>query len=64
MPEPNLPPLHVATGPVEWGSVSVDKLKQKIPELPGQTRKRLIEEHALKMEQAIMLVVSYFLKKI
>lgn len=58
MPEPNLLPLHVAMGPVEIGCVNADKLKETIPELPEQIRRRLKEDIGLSTEQAIILVVS------
>ncbi|XP_022907350.2 glutamyl-tRNA(Gln) amidotransferase subunit B, mitochondrial [Onthophagus taurus] len=56
MPEPNLPPLHIALGPVEQGCVNVDKLKESIPELPQQTRERLQETFGLTLEQSVILV--------
>lgn len=57
MPEPNLPFLFVALGPISHGCVSVDEIKKNIPELPEQTRTYLQTEHALTAEQAIILVV-------
>ncbi|XP_970958.3 glutamyl-tRNA(Gln) amidotransferase subunit B, mitochondrial [Tribolium castaneum] len=56
MPEPNLPPLHVAMGPVSQGCVSVDSLKSSLPELPEGTRVRLRESSGLTLEQSIILV--------
>ncbi|CAH0547644.1 unnamed protein product [Brassicogethes aeneus] len=56
MPEPNLPPLHVAVGPFTRGCVNVEELKNKIPELPEETRVRLKNEMGLSSEQAIVLV--------
>lgn len=61
MPEPNLPPLYVAIGPVERGCVSVDDLRNKIPELPEQVRKRLRNENGLNLEQSIRLVVRFMM---
>lgn len=58
MPEPNLPPLHVALGPVFGGSVSVEEIKVKIPELPEQTRTRLREQYGLSHKQCVILVVG------
>lgn len=57
MPEPNLPFLFVALGPITHGCVSVDEIKQNIPELPEQTRMNLQNEHGLTVEQSIILVV-------
>lgn len=58
MPEPNLPPLHVALGPVFGGLVSVEEVKVKIPELPEQTRTRLREQYGLSHKQCVILVVG------
>lgn len=60
MPEPNLPPLHIAMGPVSFGSVNADKIKENLPELPEQARRRLRDELGLTLEQSIILVVSCF----
>lgn len=63
MPEPNLPPLHIAMGPVKQGCVNADDLRKSIPELPEQTRTRLREYNGLTLEQSIFLVnESYLLK--
>ncbi|XP_057662674.1 glutamyl-tRNA(Gln) amidotransferase subunit B, mitochondrial [Diorhabda carinulata] len=56
MPEPNLPPLHIAMGPIQLGSVNADELKKCIPELPEETRQRLRKENGLTLEQSIILV--------
>lgn len=56
MPEPNLPPLHVAMGPINRGCVNVDDLKKSLPELPEGTRCRLRENFGLTLEQSIILV--------
>nr|XP_023028739.1 glutamyl-tRNA(Gln) amidotransferase subunit B, mitochondrial [Leptinotarsa decemlineata] len=56
MPEPNLPPLHIAMGPIEIGCVNADKLKETIPELPAETRQKLRNEGGLTMEQSMILV--------
>lgn len=58
MPEPNLPSLHVAIGPINRGVVNADKLKEIIPELPEQTRQRLRNDLGLTSEQSIILVVN------
>lgn len=60
MPEPNLPPLHIAVGPIQQGCVNVGELKNQIPELPEETRMRLNKDLGLTLEQAVILVVSYF----
>lgn len=57
MPEPNLPPLHIAMGSVKWGCVNADDLKSTLPELPQQTRSHLKDEYGLTMEQSVILVV-------
>lgn len=58
MPEPNLPPLHIALGPINRGSVNADELAKLLPELPEQTRCRLKETFNVTAEQAIILVVT------
>ncbi|CAG9822146.1 unnamed protein product [Phaedon cochleariae] len=64
MPEPNLPPLHVAMGPIQTGSVNADELQRLIPELPEETRHRLRVEKGLNLEQSIILVNDDSLLKI
>uniref|UniRef100_A0A182YM49 Glutamyl-tRNA(Gln) amidotransferase subunit B, mitochondrial n=1 Tax=Anopheles stephensi TaxID=30069 RepID=A0A182YM49_ANOST len=64
MPEPNLPPLHLklheaesgADGEPEADVIDVPRLGQTIPELPEQTRQRIIEMHQLTSTIAITLV--------
>ncbi|XP_017778483.1 PREDICTED: glutamyl-tRNA(Gln) amidotransferase subunit B, mitochondrial [Nicrophorus vespilloides] len=56
MPEPNLPPLHVAIGPIKNGCVNVDEIEKQIPELPSGTRTRLIDDFGLQLQQSIILV--------
>uniref|UniRef100_A0A182MJV3 Glutamyl-tRNA(Gln) amidotransferase subunit B, mitochondrial n=1 Tax=Anopheles culicifacies TaxID=139723 RepID=A0A182MJV3_9DIPT len=61
MPEPNLPPLHLrlheADGAqMEADVIDVPKLGQTLPELPEQTRQRIIEMHQLSSTIAITLV--------
>lgn len=57
MPEFNLPPLHIAMGPISWGCVNADELQANLPELPETTRSHLKETYGLSIEQAIILVV-------
>lgn len=57
-PEPDLPPLVLEDG-------LVARLRQKLPELPQMTRKRLVESYGLSLYQAVVLVgepgaVAYF----
>ena len=58
MPEPNLPPLRVnLTTNTDYKNVlSVPLIHDRIPELPEQSRKRLIEQFQLRPETAIQLV--------
>ncbi|XP_050069501.1 glutamyl-tRNA(Gln) amidotransferase subunit B, mitochondrial [Anopheles maculipalpis] len=64
MPEPNLPPLHLKLQEAERADgegqesdvIDVPKLGQTIPELPEQTRQRIIEMHQLTNTIAITLV--------
>ena len=65
MPEPNLPPLRlysdasspppgVATDQV----VNIDRLRERLPELPEEKRVRLEAQYGLSLNQAIIIVVS------
>lgn len=58
MPEPNLPPLRVnlKTKINSQDVISVPLIQETIPELPEQTRKRLIETFKLRSDTAIQLV--------
>lgn len=58
MPEPNLPPLRVNLYSKQdtQDVISVPAIKEHIPELPENSRKKLIEEFALRPEIAIQLV--------
>lgn len=58
MPEPNLPPLRVNLYSKQdtQDVISVPAIKEQIPELPEDSRKKLIEGFALRPEIAIQLV--------
>lgn len=58
MPEPNLPPLRVNLNTREdtRDVISVPLIKDRLPELPEQSRTKLIQQHELKPEAAIQLV--------
>ncbi|CAH1640294.1 unnamed protein product [Spodoptera littoralis] len=58
MPEPNLPPLRVnlKTDIEHRDVLSVPLIQGKIPELPEQSRKKLIEDFGLRPETSIQLV--------
>lgn len=58
MPEPNLPPLRVnlKTKDDHKDVLSVPLIQDNLPELPEDTRKRLIQEYQLRPEIAIQLV--------
>ncbi|XP_039759199.1 glutamyl-tRNA(Gln) amidotransferase subunit B, mitochondrial [Pararge aegeria] len=69
MPEPNLPPLRVnlITKEDTQDVISVPLVKEKIPELPEESRTKLIKQFELKSEAAIQLVnepvlLEFFLK--
>lgn len=57
MPEPNLPPLHIAIGPIVQGCVNAENLRQQMPELPQETRNKL-RSMELTPEQILILSVS------
>lgn len=68
MPEPNLPPLRVnlTTKQDSQDVISVPLIEETIPELPEDSRRRLIKEFQLRPEIAIQLVnepilLEYFL---
>ncbi|KAH8264107.1 hypothetical protein KR038_002947 [Drosophila bunnanda] len=59
MPEPNLPPLHVNLKPGSKSTedlLSVAALSEEIPELPEDTRQRLMEQYNLNADTSIILV--------
>ncbi|XP_055617324.1 glutamyl-tRNA(Gln) amidotransferase subunit B, mitochondrial [Toxorhynchites rutilus septentrionalis] len=58
MPEPNLPPLHVRVGGTlsDGDTVDATQILADLPELPEATRNKLVEEHLLTPEMAIILV--------
>lgn len=58
MPEPNLPPLRVnlQTRDDHQDVISVPLIKDRLPELPEETRIRLIQDYHLRPEIAIQLV--------
>lgn len=58
MPEPNLPPLRVNLKTKEDSQdvISVPLVQDKIPELPEETRLKLIQNFNLRPEYAIQLV--------
>lgn len=58
MPEPNLPPLRLNLKTKEDHNdvISVPLIRDRIPELPEESRRRLIEEYQLRPEAAIQLV--------
>ncbi|KAL1432824.1 hypothetical protein MTO96_013025 [Rhipicephalus appendiculatus] len=53
MPEPNLPPLVISVHQTDdQATVSVEKLRDKIPTLPWQHKERLMVDHGLTPHQA------------
>ncbi|XP_050295802.1 glutamyl-tRNA(Gln) amidotransferase subunit B, mitochondrial [Anthonomus grandis grandis] len=64
MPEPNLPPLHIGMGPVKGGTINADEIKSQVPELPEETRVRLVKEFGLTSQQSIILVNDFHLQKL
>ncbi|GLH00227.1 Glutamyl-tRNA(Gln) amidotransferase subunit B, mitochondrial [Gryllus bimaculatus] len=62
MPEPNLPPLRLLIEgqliPKDAKNlVNVRELQNRIPELPEETRRKLIKQYGLSSESAIQLVI-------
>jgi Asp-tRNA(Asn)/Glu-tRNA(Gln) amidotransferase B subunit len=60
MPEANLPPLRVINDPgsEESETVNVAKVEKNLEELPEMTRERIMKAFALRLETAIVIVVS------
>lgn len=64
MPEPNLPPLvlYDATSlPSDADSqqvINIDQLRDMLPELPSETRERLVQQYGMLPEHSFTLVVS------
>lgn len=58
MPEPNLPPLRVnlTTREDTHDVISVPLISDRIPELPAESRRKLVENYDLRPEIAIQLV--------
>lgn len=60
MPEPNLPPLLLCddndTPEIKAERINIDELQRKIPELPAQTRLKLMSEYNLPLKTTITLV--------
>lgn len=60
MPEPNLPPLRLnVQGDPSSALINVVTIRQALPELPRQTRDKLVEQHGLRSDTAVRLVVRY-----
>lgn len=64
MPEPNLPPLIVyedvaslPSGIDPCQAVVVQKLKERLPELPSVKRDRLVQHYGILPEHSFTLVV-------
>ncbi|MEK7114839.1 MAG: Asp-tRNA(Asn)/Glu-tRNA(Gln) amidotransferase subunit GatB, partial [Patescibacteria group bacterium] len=55
-PEPDLPPFALTAEASAKAVFDIEKLKQELPEMPDQKRKRLAEEFKLKPEQAEVLI--------
>lgn len=57
MPEPNLLPIYLTTQDNdEKDVVSISKLAKQIPELPSQSRARLLKDHNLSPHTALLIV--------
>ena len=58
MAEPNLPPLRLTETEVEESEdlVSVARMRSALPELPAQTRARLVADHGLDLLSSARLV--------
>lgn len=70
MPEPNLPPLRLHdsldASCIPNSSLDINDIRKKMNELPEETRRRLISDYGISLENSIILVnddalVDYFL---
>lgn len=63
MPEPNLPPLRVhldSNVENKYNLIDVPFLKEQLPELPEESRRKLVENYAIPRELVLVIVVSKF----
>lgn len=64
MPEPNLPPLLLYdSGSLPSGAdpqqvIDIDRLRERLPELPRVTRERLVRQYGMLPEHSCALLVG------
>lgn len=64
MPEPNLPPLLLYdSGSLPSGAdpqqvINIDRLRERLPELPRVTRERLVRQYGMLPEHSCALLVG------
>lgn len=64
IPEPNLPPLQLydsaslPAGVDPQQVVNIDQIREQLPELPGVTREKLVQQYGMLPEQSVTLLVG------
>lgn len=64
MPEPNLPPLllydteSLPPGADPQQVINIDWIREQLPELPSETRERLIQQYGILPEHSFALLVG------
>lgn len=62
MPEPNLPPLHLNinenTNVINRELINVKQIKETLPELPEETRQKLMITYGVAQDVAVILLVT------
>ncbi len=73
MPEPNLPPLRLKLEGLESDAnpniLNVERIRKSLPEMPEETRQRLIRDYSLSVDFAYRFVndpplLDFFLKAV
>jgi len=57
-PEPDLPPLHLYSGAKPGGLFDLKEMKENLPELPWETKKRLMRNYGISLEEANIYLES------
>lgn len=64
MPEPNLPPLRLydsaslPAGADLQQVINIDQIRERLPELPSETREKLIQQYGMLPEHSFALLVG------
>lgn len=64
MPEPNLPPLllydtaSLPAGADPQQVINIDRIRERLPELPSETREKLTQQYGMLPEHSFALLVG------